>query len=617
VAGVRDVEVEEAVAQYLAAANLTSKTLQGYRPILVELVGAFPKARISEFEPPVGTTQLLGWLDARFGHLSPRTYNKSVSVARQLFRWHRAQGNLRDDPAEGLQRRPVEQKSRKVITYEERNAILASNSGPWDLVPLRLFLDWGLTKGTIQKLQFRDFDPSARQLSFVRARQSQTLTIEDEALWEDFDRLRTLLAADGSDYVAPQIVTRRYTPRKDELAVMANDGILDGRRRYVFEKPNGSWRQVTITPDKQRGDHALHNWWYACLENAEVVEPGMTSGYPIMKARHSVGRALYSGSGNFKSVRATLGVGRGGTTSEVYANRDADQLDMALRAVRHRLPSNMPKLPTGPAVGPAARSWWLGPNPIRRLTDYLEEERDLVELSRVGIEMLRKQRPSSRSVQDAAATLTRAVSGVELVARAEEEASDDHPLLHGHSLVAIWGALETMAIGVVAAWLIHRPGSRSDKVSDIKVPYSMFEDLSEEDRVDALVHELDQQWGAKKGVDRFETLLTWVKLSGQTDPVLAQNLYEMQQVRNVFAHRRGIADRRFIEACPHFGCGVGDQILLDRDAWYDAMVAALVYAETVLLRMKEQLGSTGGGRRTPSRAIRWPRATPQDTRSRS
>jgi hypothetical protein len=608
-ADARDVQVEEAVAEYLTAANLTPKTSQGYRAYLVEFVNAFPKARLSEFELPAGTAQLLRWLDERWGHLSPRTYNKSVSVTRQLFRWHTAQGNLRHDPAEELQRRPVEQRSRKVITHEERSAILASNRGPWDSVPLRLFLDWGLTKGTIQKLRFRDFDPSARQLSFVRARQSQTLTIDDETLWEDFERLRTLLAADANDYVAPQIVTRRYTPRKSELAAMADDGILDGRRRYVFERPNGSWRQVTITPDKQRGEHALHNWWYACLENARVVEPGATSGYPIMKARHSVGRALYSDFGNFKAVRATLGVGRGGTTSEVYANRDADQLDMALRAVRHRLRPNMPKQPTGPTVGPATRSWWLGPNPIRRLTDYIEEERDLVELSRVGIEMLRKQRPTSRSVQDAAATLTRAVSGVELVARAGEEASDDHPLLHGHSLVAIWGALETMAIGVVAAWLTHRPESRSGKVSDIKVPYSMFEDLSDEERVDALVHELDQQRGAKKGVDRFETLLTWVQLSGQTDPVLAQNLYEMQQVRNVFAHRRGIADRRFIEACPHFGCGVGDQILLDRDAWYDSMVAALVYAETVLLRMKEQLGSTGASRRTPSRAIRWPRKT--------
>jgi len=605
VTGAGDVRVDEAVADYLGAAKLASGSSRGYRAILDELVGAFPDARLARFEPPEGTTVLLSWLEERWGHRSPRTYNKSVSVVRELFRWHTSQGNLRGDPAEALQRRPVERKSRKVITQEERNAILASSPEPWDSVPLRLFLDWGLTKGTMQTLRFRDFDAGTRQLSFVRGRQRQTLTIEDDILWDDLQRLRTLRAAAAEEFVVPQIETRRYAPRKNELAAIASEEILDGGRRYVFKKRDGTWRQVKITPDAPRNDHALHDWWYGCLENAQLVPRGTTSGYPIMKARHSVGRALYSGSGNFKAVRATLGVGRGGTTSEVYANRDADQLDMALRALRHSLRSKMPTPPTGLAVGPAARSWWMGPNPIRRLTDYIEEERDLVELSRVGIEMLRRQRPTSRSIQEAAATLTRAVSGVELVARAEEEASDDHPLLHGHSLVAIWGALETMAIGVVAAWLTHRPESRSDKVSDIKVPYSMFEDLSEDERVDALVHELDQQRGAKKGVDRFETLLAWVSLSGRTDPVLSQNLYEMQQVRNVFAHRRGIADRRFVDACPHFGYGVDDQILLDQDAWYDAMIAALAYAETVLLRMREQLGSSGGDRRTPNSPIRW------------
>ena len=167
-----------------------------------------------------------------------------------------------------------------------------------------------------------------------------------------------------------------------------------------------------------------------------------------------------------------------------------------------------------------------------------------------------------------------------------------------------------MAMGVVAVWLTYRQESRNDKLSDIKVPYAVFEDLSPEDRVDTLVHELDQQRGAKRGVDRFETLLNWVTLSGATDAVLAKNLYEMQQVRNVFAHRSGIADRRFVEACPYFGYSVGEQILLDRNAWYDSMVAALAYAETLLIRMKQELGSGTGERRTPSQPFQWTTTPP-------
>src|SRR5205085_8801378 len=132
----------------------------------------------------------------------------------------------------------------------------------------------------------------------------------------------------------------------------------------------------------------------------------------------------------------------------------------------------------------ASQKWWR--EPIARLVDYIAEERDLIELSRVSIEMLRSQDRDSLALRDAAATLTRVVNASDLVHRAQEESTEDHPLLHGHSLVAIWGAMETMAMDVVVAWLTNQPASRmTEKVAEIKVPYSTFEMLTPEERVDA------------------------------------------------------------------------------------------------------------------------------------
>jgi hypothetical protein len=64
----------------------------------------------------------------------------------------------------------------------------------------------------------------------------------------------------------------------------------------------------------------------------------------------------------------------------------------------------------------------------------------------------------------------------------------------------------------------------------------------------------------------------------------------MQQIRNVFAHKRGRADRRLIDNCPKLPYRVGDQIRVDRDAWSDFLVTTVVYADSLARRMKRELG---------------------------
>jgi hypothetical protein len=237
-------------------------------------------------------------------------------------------------------------------------------------------------------------------------------------------------------------------------------------------------------------------------------------------------------------------------------------------------------------AGGTRQTWWQ--EPVARFIDYIGQERDLVILSRFSIEALKSQDAYSPAMEVAAAAVSK--TGPELVAHAQAESSQDHPVLHGHSLVGIWGALETMVIDVVIAWLQHRPQAMTRDIADMKVPFSAFESLSREERIDNVAHELDRVRGTGRGIDRFENLLDAIQLSGSHEKVLARNIYEMQQIRNVFAHKRGIADRHFIDACPYLGYNVGDRVLIGRDAWIDFTVTAVTYAEVILRRMRQQLG---------------------------
>ncbi len=85
-------------------------------------------------------------------------------------------------------------------------------------------------------------------------------------------------------------------------------------------------------------------------------------------------------------------------------------------------------------------------------------------------------------------------------------------------------------------------------------------------------------------------MLDPVGLSGSYNSVLGQNLYEMQQIRNVFAHKRGEADGRFVSLCQDLRYRVGDRLHIDSVTWSDFTMTTVAYAEVILRRMREELG---------------------------
>jgi integrase len=192
---------------------------------------------------------------------------------------------------------------RTTFTVTDRDSILAAAQDPHDRVALRLLLDYGLRKSALRGVRLADFDRERQRLSFVtKNSRQQTVPLVDETLWGD------LSLTDG-DYL---LCRRKQVWRGYES---------DGSSRFEHKR----------YPALPMGAHGLHDWWYARLADAGLVEPGTTSGQRMHKARHSAGQRVLDRTGNLKAVQKLLGHASISTTADIYVDWDIEQLAETMR----------------------------------------------------------------------------------------------------------------------------------------------------------------------------------------------------------------------------------------------------------------------------------------------
>ncbi len=81
------------------------------------------------------------------------------------------------------------------------------------------------------------------------------------------------------------------------------------------------------------GIHGLHDWWYRRLELAGIVEPGVTRGQRMHKARHTAGQRVLDKTGNLVAAQHLLGHASIATTGNNYAGWEIEQLHETMRDV--------------------------------------------------------------------------------------------------------------------------------------------------------------------------------------------------------------------------------------------------------------------------------------------
>lgn len=177
----------------------------------------------------------------------------------------------------------------------------------------------------------------------------------------------------------------------------------------------------------------------------------------------------------------------------------------------------------------------------------------------------------------------------EEAALARREVDNDFPLLHAQTSLLIWSSVEHMVLGYVADLIGNAaPSDLPQEVRRIRFKVGDYVDTAEEERPWMLLRALQQEVGApvKIGAGRFEALLGPFGLSGPIPDPIRQTLYELQHVRNVHAHRRGRADRIFIDACPWMGVRIGQSVKVGRGNIRRYFAAAHGYVGVVIQRAR-------------------------------
>ena len=171
------------------------------------------------------------------------------------------------------------------------------------------------------------------------------------------------------------------------------------------------------------------------------------------------------------------------------------------------------------------------------------------------------------------------------LARAEVEAG--FPLVNAHFLLGVWGVFESALDACVVEWMVQNPGDfQWGPQDEIKMSPAVVFAPDARARAEVFLEALKKRRGSAPsvGITRFEGLLSLVGLDGPLPAGLSDTVFELQQVRNIYAHNGGQADPRFLAACPYVPVKLGERVPVNpriADGYYSAL---LVYANVILAR---------------------------------
>lgn len=232
--------------------------------------------------------------------------------------------------------------------------------------------------------------------------------------------------------------------------------------------------------------------------------------------------------------------------------------------------------------------------------EFLDKNERLTQVLRLsigGIHMLRGRHQALKvlaevdgKLEDVKEELLRAEKDKEL---AQREVENDFPLLHEQATIALWSSLEALVRSFLAKWLANVPAAwQSEAVKKLKVKLGDYEALEPQERCLWIVDLVDQEVSGplRSGITRFESLLQPFGLAGPVDEGCQKALYELSQVRHALVHRSGIADKKFVDACPWVGAVPGSPLVVTHRMWRSYNESLAHYVLEIIQRVRVHFG---------------------------
>jgi hypothetical protein len=238
--------------------------------------------------------------------------------------------------------------------------------------------------------------------------------------------------------------------------------------------------------------------------------------------------------------------------------------------------------------------------PFEHVVAYLRETAEFAEAVTFGLrntgrlalaeelfQELERQLPSL-AFEDPSESTEKLKTLRERARKADKQLEDGLPLMHSQMAIGTWSVLEAAIDDFVVAWLTNVPATLEvDELSKIKVPASLFEMMDRPARMQYLVEEYKRNLrsDSKIGIERFESILKPLGLSGPVDESTRKDIFELSQVRNAILHRASRADQRLIDACPWLTIPLGARVVVSNTDSDRYVRSVTEYLKTIIKRV--------------------------------
>lgn len=232
---------------------------------------------------------------------------------------------------------------------------------------------------------------------------------------------------------------------------------------------------------------------------------------------------------------------------------------------------------------------------------FAEETESIVHLTHEGLNRVKRE-PEFLEIMNRYAEEGHHVYGPEELedARkkalwAECEANAGFPLVHAHALLGLWGGLERLVEDLFLGGIEDNPSHLEGKAfAKVKIPVALAAAPHGHIFRSAILLEAQRAvaGGGENGVGQFENLLDLVDLGGGVPSRIRESLFQANQIRNVWAHRGGVADARFVETCAGLGFGLGERVDMGPELFFKLVRGIQMYG-IVLVRRLLQLQCAG------------------------
>jgi uncharacterized protein YutE (UPF0331/DUF86 family) len=173
---------------------------------------------------------------------------------------------------------------------------------------------------------------------------------------------------------------------------------------------------------------------------------------------------------------------------------------------------------------------------------------------------------------------------------AETEIAEDFPLLHAHSVVALWSAAETFIDELAILWIMYERESIDKEIlKKILIPLIEYEELDEKEKARLIYRAIEEKARSKymPGIARYEKIMNIFGLGGSVEDSIKDDLYEMNNVRNIIVHSSAIADRQLVESCPRLNVKLGEKVKIKHSNYVRYKAAMSDYMIKIIYRIKD------------------------------